>query len=111
MGGNLQLRMLAASIDVARQEAAKYSAAAAPTLDLVAMLAQDRLSGSGDFGAAGTSANNASIGVQLNVPLYSGGCRSARQDESLRLAEKAVADREHHGPAGDTADPRRLARA
>jgi len=96
MGGNLQLRMLAASIDVARQEAAKYSAAAAPTLDLVANVGQDRLSGSGDFGAAVTSAGNASIGVQLNVPLYTGGWRSARQDESLRLAEKAVADREHH---------------
>jgi outer membrane protein len=92
---NLQLRMQAASIDVARQEAAKYSAAAAPTLDLVASVGQDRLSGSGDFGSAVTSAGNASIGIQLNVPLYTGGWRSARQDETLRLAEKAVADREH----------------
>jgi outer membrane protein len=94
-GGNLQLRMQAASIDVARQEAAKYSATAAPTLDLVASVGQDRLSGSGDFGAAVNSAGNASIGIQLNVPLYTGGWRSARQDETLRLAEKAVADREH----------------
>jgi outer membrane protein len=95
MGGNLQLRMQAAGIDVARQEVAKYSAEAAPTLDLVASVGQDRLSGSGDFGAAVTSAGNASIGIQLNVPLYTGGWRSARQDESLRLADKAVADREH----------------
>jgi outer membrane protein len=95
MGGNLQLRMQAAGIDVARQEAAKYSAEAAPTLDLVASVGQDRLSGSGDFGAAVNSSGNASIGIQLNVPLYTGGWRTARQDESLRLAEKAVADREH----------------
>jgi len=95
LGGNLQLRMQAAGIDVARQEVAKYSAAAAPTLDLVASVGQDRLSGSGDFGNAVNSAGNASIGIQLNVPLYTGGWRSARQDESLRLAEKAVTDREH----------------
>ena len=78
----------------ARQEAAKYSAVAAPSLDLVAQLAQDRLSGSGDFGSASNSLNNALIGVQLNVPLYTGGYRSARQDESLRLADKAVAEGE-----------------
>jgi outer membrane protein len=92
--GNPQLRMQAASVEVARQEAAKYGAAAAPSLDLVASVAQDRLSGSGDFGSATNSLNNALIGVQLNVPLYTGGWRSARQDESLRLADKASADGE-----------------
>ena len=107
LGGNLQLRMQAAGIDVARQEVAKYSAAAAPTLDLVASVGQDRLSGSGDFGNAVNSAGNASIGIQLNVPLYTGGWRSARQDESLRLAEKAVADREH--PAQQVAQQTRAA--
>jgi outer membrane protein len=30
----------------------------------------------------------------LNVPLYTGGWRSARQDESLRLADKAMAEGE-----------------
>ncbi len=92
--GNLQLRMQSASVEVARQEAAKYSAAAAPSVDLVAQLAQDRLNGSGDFGSASNSMNNALIGVQLTVPLYSGGYRSARQDESLRLADKAIAEGE-----------------
>jgi outer membrane protein len=92
--GNLQLRMQSASVEVARQEAAKHSAAAAPSLDLVASVAQDRLSGSGDFGSATNSLSNAIIGVQLNVPLYSGGYRSARQDESLRLADKALAEGE-----------------
>jgi outer membrane protein len=92
--GNLQLRMQLANVEVARQEAAKYGAAAAPSLDLVASVAQDRLSGSGDFGSATNSLNNALIGVQLNVPLYTGGWRSARQDESLRLADKATAEGE-----------------
>ena len=90
--GNLQLRAQAAGTEVAQQEAAKFGALAAPTLDLVAQVGQDRLSGSGDFGPASNGLNNAMIGVQLTVPLYTGGYRSARQDEALRLAEKAAID-------------------
>ena len=89
---NLQLRLLATQIDVARQEAAKHSAMASASVDLVAMAGQDRLSGSGAYGSASNSLNNSMIGVQLNVPLYSGGYRSAREQETLRLADKAVAD-------------------
>ncbi len=92
--GNLQLRVISASVEVTRQEAAKYKSEVAPTLDLVASLAQDRLSGSGDYGSASNSMSNALIGVQLNVPLYSGGYRSARRDETLHLADKAVAEGE-----------------
>jgi outer membrane protein len=93
---NLQLRLLAASTEVARQEAAKHGAMAAPSLDLVAMAGQDRLSGSGSYGSASNSLNNSMIGVQLNVPLYTGGYRSAREQETLRLADKAVADADRH---------------
>lgn len=92
--GNLQLKMLAASTESARQEASKHSAAAAPTVDLVAMAGQDRLSGNGDYGSAWNSQNNAMVGVQLTVPLYTGGMRSAREVEAARLADKAAADAE-----------------
>jgi outer membrane protein len=90
--GNLQLRMLAASTEAARQEAAKHAALAAPSLDLVAMAGQDRQSGSGAYGWASNSLNNTMVGLQLNVPLYTGGYRSAREQETLRLADKAAAD-------------------
>jgi outer membrane protein len=90
--GNLQLRLLAAQTEVARQEAVKHAALAAPSLDLVAMAGQDRLSGSGAYGSASNGLNNSMIGVQLNVPLYTGGYRSAREQETLRLADKAAAD-------------------
>ncbi|HOM15344.1 MAG TPA: TolC family protein [Rubrivivax sp.] len=93
--GNLGLRMQAASVEVAAQEAARHSIGAAPTLDLVASVGQDRLSGSGDFGSATNSQTNAIVGVQLNLPLYTGGWRSAREDESLRLVAKASAEGEH----------------
>ncbi len=93
---NLQLRMLAANTEVARQEAAKHAALAAPSLDLVAMAGQDRLSGSGAYGSASNSLNNTMIGLQLNVPLYTGGYRSAREQETLRLADKAAAEADRH---------------
>jgi outer membrane protein len=92
--GNLQLKMLAAATEAARQEAAKHAAAAAPSVDLVAMAGQDRLSGNGDYGSASNAQTNAMVGVQLTVPLYTGGMRSAREREALRLADKAAADAE-----------------
>ena len=93
---NLQLRLLAAHTEVARQEAAKHGAMAAPSLDLVATAGQDRISGSGAYGSASNGLNNSMIGVQLNLPLYTGGYRSAREQETLRLADKAVADTDRH---------------
>lgn len=92
--GNLQLRMSSAKVEVARQEAAKYKSEVAPTVDLVASVAQDRLSGSGDYGSATNSQSNALIGVQLNVPLYTGGWRSARREERAHLVDKARAEGE-----------------
>ena len=89
---NPQLLMQTAGTEVAQQEAAKFSALASPSLDLVAHVAQDRLSGSGDYGAASNHQNNALIGLQLTVPLYTGGYRSAKQDETSRLADKAAAE-------------------
>lgn len=89
---NPLVRMQAAGIDVAKEEASKFSALASPTLDLVAQVGRERLSGSGDFGNAGNSANNGMVGVQLTIPIFTGGYRSARHEETLRLADKAQAD-------------------
>jgi len=94
---NPQLRMQTAATEVARHEAAKFSASASASLDLVANVGRDRLNGSGDFGDASNRANNAMIGLQLTVPLYSGGYRSAKQTESQRLADKAAAQAELAG--------------
>ena len=92
---NPQLRMQATAVEIARQEAAKSSAANSPTVDLVAHAGFERLSGHGDFGNATNAAHNGLIGVQVAVPLYTGGMRSARREEALRGVDKArsVADR------------------
>jgi len=91
---NLSLRMLAIDVDVARAQAVQFTRAAAPSADLVAQVAREQLSGHGDYGAAGSSATTTMIGVQLSVPLYTGGQRDARLDEATRVAEKAAAQLE-----------------
>lgn len=47
---------------------------------------------SGDFGAASNTSRQQMIGLQLNLPLYTGGYRSAKLEESLRLQDKADAE-------------------
>lgn len=93
--GNPQLRAQLNGAEISREEAARHTLQAATSVDIVAQLAQDRLSGSGDFGSASASTNGALLGVQLVVPLYTGGYRSARQDEALSLAAKALTEAEH----------------
>ncbi|MDE2092706.1 MAG: TolC family protein, partial [Burkholderiales bacterium] len=91
---NLLLRTRIDAVEVARQEAAKTSAALSPSVDLVAQVGNERLSGSGSFDAGGGASNrsgNRMIGLQLSVPLYSGGMRSARQDEAQRGIDQAQA--------------------
>ena len=94
---NPLLRLQRSNAESARQEVRKHGALAAPTLDLVAQAGRERLSGSGDFGAASTTSRQQMIGLQLNVPLYTGGMRSARLDEALRLEDKARAEAEQAG--------------
>ena len=74
---NAMLRMQLAAVEVVTQEAAKSGGALSPSLDLVAQVGRERLSGSGDFGNASHSSGNRMIGLQLSVPLYAGGMRDA----------------------------------
>jgi outer membrane protein len=89
---NPMLRLQQAQADAAREEVRKHSAAGSPTLDLIAQATRDRLSGSGDFGSASNTQSQQMIGLSLNVPLYTGGWRSAKQEEALRLEDKARAE-------------------
>lgn len=91
---NPQVRLAEAQVRHAEQEARKTDALLAPKLDLVAQLGRERLSGSGDFGDARQTGTQRSIGLQLSVPLYTGGMRGARNEESLALAQQARAELE-----------------
>ncbi len=90
--GNPLLRVRTSGVDLARQEVEKLAPGAATSVDLVAQIGRDRISGNGDFGSASSGATNGLIGVQVSVPLFTGGYRSARQAEASRLVEKAQAE-------------------
>lgn len=92
ISGNPSLRKQLLGVDVAREEVRRYSAWASPSLDLVGEVAQDRLSGTGDYGAASNVMRTTLVGIQLTVPLYSGGMRSSKQSEQEHLADKALTD-------------------
>ena len=80
---NFHIRLQQRAVDAAQAEASKHRASAAPKLDLIAQAQQQRLSGRGDFGHhARTKDTQALIGVQLTVPLYTGGYRSAKAEET-----------------------------
>lgn len=89
---NPTLRMQAKAVEVAREEAAKFSLGATPKVDVFAQAVQERLSGNGDYGSALNRNRGLLVGVQLSLPLYTGGYRSAKEEEALRLADKALVD-------------------
>jgi outer membrane protein len=89
---NPSLRVAEARLREAEQERRKTSRAISPTLELVAQIGRERLSGRGHFGDASNTSNLRAIGVQLELPLYTGGWRSARQAEAQALVGKANAD-------------------
>lgn len=91
---NPMLLLLQAQLDAASQEVRKHELLGSTTLDLVAQASRERLSGSGDFGPASNTQSQQLIGVMLNLPLYTGGWRSAKLEESLRLQDKARAQLE-----------------
>lgn len=91
--GNPQVALQSLARDMARQEIEKWSAQSAPTLSLIAQAGGDRLAGNGAFGTYSVvSASNGVVGLQLSIPLYTGGMRSARGEEAIALAEKAGYD-------------------
>lgn len=89
---NPRLQMLAAQNDMTVAEAEKYRAESAPTVNAIAQSAYQRLVGTGDFGSSSLSTSNNVVGIQVNVPLYTGGYRSSKLEETLRLADKGKVD-------------------
>lgn len=91
---NPQVLLAQAQLRNAEQEARKTAAVLSPTLDAVAQIGRERISGSGDFGAASNKSVQRSLGVQLTVPLYTGGWRNAKQAEALALVDQSRAELE-----------------
>ena len=86
------VRRAKVALDVAQLETAKARAAEAPTVDAVASVGASDSRGNAIGSSSRGTATNASIGVQLNWPLYTGGLTQNRIKETLALEEKAGND-------------------
>jgi outer membrane protein len=86
---SFNVRMNQVYAQIAEQEAQKYSFKSSIKLDAIAQIARDELDGSGSYGSANNTQTNAVVGVQVSMPLSTGGYREAKQDEATQLLSKA----------------------
>ncbi len=80
------------SLEVARLETEKARAGDKPTLDAVATLSNSSARGSSLPPVTRGNSTSATVGVELNWPLYTGGATQAAIRENLLLEQKASND-------------------
>lgn len=85
------VRKAEVGLKVAKLEIEKAKAGNWPTLDAVANLSRNKINSNSTTAAAG-SGTTASIGVELNLPIYAGGAIQNRVKEVLALSDKAERD-------------------
>ncbi|MBL8307076.1 MAG: TolC family outer membrane protein [Rubrivivax sp.] len=88
------VRKARVALDVALLETTKARAAERPTVDAVASIGAADNRGSAIGAASRGVTTTASIGVQMNWPLYTGGATQNRIKETLSLEEKSRQDLE-----------------
>lgn len=80
------------AFEAAATEIRKQKAGHHPTLDVVATYGNNAQGVGGFPGQNGYDIRQRSLGLQLNIPLYSGGTQSAKVAEAVAMREKARAD-------------------
>ena len=80
------------ALSVADEEIRKQRAAYGPTLDVVSSYGRNSQQVGGFPGQGGYDIKLGTIGLQLSVPLFSGGAQDARVEEAVALREKARQD-------------------
>jgi len=91
---NPMLKMHEKGIQITQEELARYHAWKSPTLSLVGRAAYEKIDGSGRFGDAMNKADEWMVGMQLNVPIFTGGYRSHKRTEALHQQAESVAKQE-----------------
>ncbi len=93
---NPAVKAARAAMEVAKKEVGKARAGHFPSLDLVATYG-DNIQGSdsNNYLSTDTRVKNKTIGLQLQVPIFSGGGTQARVNEAVKLREKAKKDYEN----------------
>jgi outer membrane protein len=87
--GNPTLLAARRALEAAQAEVRKQRAGHHPTLDLVASYGKNSQEVGGFPGQSGYDIQQGSIGLQLNLPLYSGGTQSAKVAEALAQEARA----------------------
>jgi outer membrane protein len=80
------------ALDIAKLETERARAAEGPTVDLVGSVGANRTTGT--LATTPGNSTSATVGVQLRMPLYTGGLTQNRIKETLSLEEKARNDLE-----------------
>lgn len=78
--------------EAATSEVSKQRAGHLPTLDLTMSYSKNSQQVGGFPGQAGYDIKQGAVGLQLNVPIFSGGTQSAKVDEALAQKDKAMLD-------------------
>jgi len=91
LAGNAEIAARRQALEVASQEVDKSRAGHAPRLDLVASVGHSKAEAISSYNQ---SATVRSIGLQLNIPLYSGGAVDATLRQALARRDQAGAELE-----------------
>jgi outer membrane protein len=89
---NLNIQIQQDSLKLAEQEVERANAGHLPTLDVVASYSDSYANGSPSVFSAGNDLRNATIGLQLEIPLYAGGAISSRARQAVLNKQKALDD-------------------
>ena len=85
---NPLIKLMQTKLDIAHQDVIGNSISASTSLDLVAQTSQQKMTGSGDFGSASNNSLQQMVGIQLTIPLFSGGYTSSKHEEAIQLEDK-----------------------
>jgi len=86
-----QLAIGRLAVASAAAQVKQYDALNAPRVSLVAQVGRDYLHGGGQTAATDITTRDASVGVQISIPLFTGGLRSAQHHEAEALQHEAEA--------------------
>jgi outer membrane protein len=89
---NTRVLVKQTELAIARAEIGRYRLSSRPTVDLVASYTAKNQSGSLSPAVAPDGSRSAAIGLQFNVPLYTGGALSSKERESLAKQRQAEHD-------------------
>ena len=89
---NLNIQIQQDNLKLAEQEVQRTEAGHLPTLDAVASVSDSYSNGSASVFSSGNDLKSATIGVELQIPLYAGGSITSKARQAVLNKQKALDD-------------------